>query len=443
MNEITDYKKTFQSEFYKPISIIVPAFNEEETIVENVKSLLALSYPEFEVVVVNDGSSDKTVDKLKKNFNLTPSSRSFERNLDTEDINNVYDSLDYPNLVVVDKDNGGKADALNAGINISQYPLICNIDADSIIEGQALLRIVEPFSQDWRVVAAGGTVRIANECTIRGGYIEQVRLSKKPLVRMQVVEYLRAFLFGRVGWASINSLLIISGAFGVFRKSHVTNAGGYSKDTVGEDMELVLKLNRLLKKSEREYRVVFLPDPVCWTQVPEDIDTLSNQRRRWQRGLGESLIMNKELFFNPRYGLLGLLAYPFFLFIEFLGPIFELLGYVVFAITLFITFFLGFPGREIILLFFITAVLMGILLSTTSIVFEEMTFRKYSSLKEKLILFLFGFLENFGYRQRHTFWRVKGIFDFLRKRKEWGQMKRTSFSSYEKGDIDGNIDSRR
>ncbi|UMZ72669.1 glycosyltransferase family 2 protein [Natranaerofaba carboxydovora] len=437
LNQITDFDKTFQSEFYKPLSIIVPAFNEQSTIVQNVKSIISLAYPEFEVVVVNDGSTDDTINELKNSFNLIKSSRSFEKILATESINNVYDSLDYANLVVVDKANGGKADALNAGINTSQYPLVCNIDADSIIEGQALLRIVEPFVQDWRVIAAGGTVRVANECTIRGGFIEKVRLSSNSIVRMQVVEYLRAFLFGRVGWASINSLLIISGAFGVFRKKHLIDAGGYSRDTVGEDMELVLRLNRFLKKSKREYRVVFLPDPVCWTQVPEDIGSLSRQRRRWQRGLGESLSKNRELFFNPKYGLLGIIAFPFFLFIEFLGPVFELLGYIVFAATIFIAYFLGFPGREIILLFFVTAILMGVLLSTLSVVFEEMTFRKYTRLRDKIILFLFGIYENFGYRQRHTFWRVRGIYDFLRKRKGWGEMKRMTFAGQERMDNNG------
>ncbi len=432
LNQITDYEKTFQSEFYKPLSIIVPAFNEEETIVENVRSIISLNYPEFDVIVVNDGSKDRTLEKLKESFNLTDSSRSIQRDLDTEPTKNLYDSLDYSNLVVVDKENGGKADALNAGINASHYPLVCNIDADSLIEGQALLRIVEPFTQDWRVVAAGGTIRIANESVIRGGFVEKVKLSSNYLVRMQVVEYLRAFLFGRVGWASINGLLIISGAFGVFRKKHIIEAGGYSKETVGEDMELVLRLNRMMKKAKRDYKVTFLPDPVCWTQVPEDATSLSKQRRRWQRGLGESLLMNKELFFNPRYGLLGLIAYPFFFFVEFLGPIFELLGYAVFLLTIFLTYILGFPGREIVLLFFITAILMGMLLSTLSVVFEEMTFSKYPRLKDKLILILFGVLENFGYRQRHTFWRVRGIYDLLRKRKEWGEMKRSSFTKESK-----------
>ncbi len=282
------------------------------------------------------------------------------------------------------------------------------------------------------MIASGGTVRIANNCEIRGGFVEKIRLSPKYLVRMQVVEYLRAFLFGRVGWAALNSLLIISGAFGVFRKKHVIEAGGYSRETVGEDMELVLRLNRKMKRQGRDYRVTFLPDPVCWTQVPEDSLSLSKQRRRWQRGLGESLVLNRELFFNPRYGLLGTVAYPFFFFVEFLGPAFELLGYAIFIFTIYSALVLGFPGFEIVLLFFITAFFLGVLLSTLAIFFEEMTFSKYPLLKDKLVLFLFGVLENFGYRQMHTFWRVRGLIDFFKKSKEWGEMKRTRFSEGDK-----------
>ena len=421
--ELEEFDKIFQSEFYKPVSIIIPAYNEEATIVDNVKSILALKYPEFELVVVSDGSTDNTISQLKENFNLKSSSRSYEEKLNTKNIKNVYDSADYPNLVVVDKENGGKADALNAGINLAQFPLVCNIDADSLIDDKALLKIVEPFARDWRVIAAGGSIRIANDCKIKGGQIQEVNLSKKAIVKMQVVEYLRAFLFGRVGWAAIDSLLIISGAFGVFRRKHVITAGGYSTNTVGEDMELVLKLNRKLKEINRDYKVMFFADPVCWTQVPEDVETLGNQRRRWQRGLGQSLLLNKELFFNRDYGLLGLLAYPFYFFVEFLGPIIETIGYI----SMFLTIILGSGISQVVILFFISAILMGILLSTLSLFFEVMTFHKYKSFKDILNLFLFSILENFGYKQIHTFWRLRGIFDLIRKKEGWGKQNRKTF----------------
>jgi len=425
--EIENFDKTFQSEFYKPVSIIIPAYNEQATIVDNVKSILALKYPEFEVVVVSDGSSDKTIDLLKEEFNLKNSSRSYEEKLGTEKVIEVYDSVDYPNLIVIDKENGGKADALNAGINASQYPLVCNIDADTVIDEESLLKIVEPIARDWRVVAAGGSIRIANDCKIENGQVTKVNLSKKSIVKMQVVEYLRAFLFGRVGWAAIDSLLIISGAFGVFRKKHVIDAGGYSTNTVGEDMELVLKLNRKLKHKDRDYKVLFFADPVCWTQAPEDLETLGNQRSRWQRGLGQSLLLNKELFFNKNYGLLGLLAYPFYFFVEFLGPIIEAVGYLSMFLT--IVFFGGIS--EVVILFFITAILMGVLLSTLSLFFEVMTFHKYKKLKDILNLFLFSVLESFGYKQLHTWWRLRGIVELIRKNESWGKQNRKTFNSEE------------
>ncbi|MGM0548860.1 MAG: glycosyltransferase [Bacillota bacterium] len=423
--ETVEFENMFQSEFYKPVSIIIPAYNEEVTIVENVISILALQYPEYELVVVNDGSQDQTLVELKAEFNLVVSSRSYRNDIETEQVREVYDSADYPNLVVVDKENGGKADALNAGINIAQFPLVCNVDADSLIDDQALAKIIEPFARDWRVIAAGGTIRVANDCEIRGGQVTKVRLAKKAIVRMQVLEYLRAFLFGRVGWAALDSLLIISGAFGVFKRKYLITAGGYSTSTVGEDMELVLKLNRKMKKAEREYKVVFFPDPVCWTQVPEELETLSNQRRRWQRGLGQSLLMNKELFFNKDYGLLGLFTYPFYFFVEFLGPIIEAFGYFAIILTIFIQS--GIP--TVAIFFFITAILMGILLSIISLLFEEMTFHKYEKLSDKMILILYSFLENLGYRQLNIYWRLLGITDLLLKKSNWGSQKRKNFKN--------------
>jgi len=242
--EVLDIEKRFSSEFYKPLSIIVPAYNEQETITDNLKSILKLNYPEFEIIVVNDGSTDNTMKKLKEEFNLKTFNRSYNEDIETKQIKNIYKSTSHPELFIIDKENGGKGDALNAGVNLSGYPLVCNVDADSLIDSKALLSIVAPFVNDWRVVAAGGTVRIANSSKVQDGKVKEVRLSKKYLVRMQVIEYLRAFLFGRVGWASLNSLLIISGAFGVFKKKHLIKAGGYNTNTVGEDMELVLRLNR-------------------------------------------------------------------------------------------------------------------------------------------------------------------------------------------------------
>ncbi|HKL12428.1 MAG TPA: glycosyltransferase family 2 protein [Halanaerobiales bacterium] len=422
--KILDIDKPFSSEFYKPLSIIVPAYNEEKTIVDNLKSILELQYPEYEVVVVNDGSNDQTLQQLFENFNLKAFTTNYKAEIKTEPIKCIYKSTSHPNLIVIDKENGGKADSLNAGINMSSFPLVCNIDADSLIDSEALLKIVEPFVNDWKVVAAGGTIRVANKCKVNEGQVKEVNLSKNFLVRMQVVEYLRAFLFGRVGWASINSLLIISGAFGVFKKKHLIRAGGYNPNTVGEDMELVLRLNRKMKEFRRNHKIVFLPDPVCWTQVPKTIASLSNQRKRWQRGLGESLFYNIGLFFNYKHGTIGLIAFPFYFFVEFLGPILESIGYI----SLILTFILGYGNQEIIILFLISSILLGILLSLSSLFFEEMSFRKYEKTKEVIILAITAVLENFGYKQLNTFWRLIGLYELIVGNKEWGNQIRSQFS---------------
>lgn len=421
---ITDYERPFQSTFYKPVSIIIPAHNEEQTIVDTVRSVVSLKYPEFEVIVVNDGSTDDTLNSLIKAFEMVPSNSPFNYEIECSRINTIYESKTHTGLKLADKVQGGKADALNAGINISTFPLFCNIDADSLIDSKSLLQIVKPFVEDHRVQAAGGVIRIANDCEIKNGTILHINLPRKSLVKFQVIEYLRAFLFGRVGWSSIQSLMIISGAFAVFRKRSVVMCGGYSVNTVGEDMELVLKLHRVMKRLKKDYRFVFLADPVCWTQAPENYKSLSMQRRRWQQGLAESLMSNRAIFLNPRYGTLGMIGYPFFLFFEMASPLIEFPGYIIFLISA----ILGIINVQYMLAFLITAVLLGILLSVSSLLLEEITFRKYESLNDVLVLFLFAILENFGYRQLHSWWRFRGLLDFLFGKSEWKRVDRVNFS---------------
>ncbi len=421
---LSDRSRVFRSEFYRPLSIIIPAYNEEATIIETVSSALSLQYPEFEVIVVNDGSKDNTLAKLSQKFKLLPFARDFSVDIPCKTIRKIYSSVNYPNLVVVDKENGGKSDALNAGINVSLFPLFCNIDSDSMIDADSLLRVADLFTRDWRVIAVGGTIRAANQCHIEHGKVIKVNLSPKFWVRFQIVEYLRAFLFGRVGWSTIGGLLILSGAFSVFRRKAVVKAGGYRQDTVGEDMDLVLRLQRVMKNTGQQSRVIFLPDPVCWTQVPETYSGLQTQRRRWQRGLAESLTGNFEIFMNPRYGSAGMLSFPFFLFFEFMGPIIEVGGYLVF----FASIFTGILNPPFAILFLAAAILLGILLSTLSLLLEEIHYRRYPRLRDILTLFLFAVIENLFYRQLHSIWRVRGLLDFFFKKRTWGTLARQSFS---------------
>lgn len=425
IDKVADRDLSFRSGFFKPLSIIIPAFNEEATIVETVRSTLSLRYPDFEVIVVSDGSTDQTIEVLKETFSLSPCFDNYRAELKTKQINKIYRSAYYSNLVVIDKENGGKSDALNAGINIAQYPLFCNIDSDSLVDTDALLKVTDLFVKDWRVVAAGGTIRAANGALIKGGMVKAVKLSKKFWVRFQIVEYLRGFLFGRAGWSSIGGLLILSGAFSVFRRKAVITAGGYLTNTIGEDMELVLRLQRTMKRIKRPYKVQFLPDPVCWTQVPETYGGLKTQRRRWQRGLAESLLLNFEMFLNPKYGTVGMISYPFFIFFEFLGPVIEISGYLVLIYAL----ACGLLNLPFVLLFFSVAVLLGVLLSTAALLVEEIFYRSYPKLKDVLILFAFAILENFFYRQIHSWWRFLGLVDFAFKRGGWGTLSRQRFDN--------------
>lgn len=406
-----------------PITLIVPAYNEEANCLDAIDSLLKLNYPEYEILVVNDGSTDGTLELLKGGFNLTPVTRIAMAELETEPVRNVYRSRRHPNLWVLDKQNGGKADALNAGLNYCRTPLFCALDADTLVERDALIRIVRPFLENASTVAAGGIIRIANGCRVRQGQLEEVRLPRSFLARLQVLEYLRAFLSGRMGWDALDATLVISGAFGAFRRSVVVDAGGYAPDTVGEDMELVVRLHRHCREKQLAYDISFVPDPVAWTEAPERLRGLARQRNRWQRGLLQSLLRHKKMLFNPRYGRSGLLAYPYFFFLEMLGPVIELLGYAAFIITV----LAGRASTLYMVTFFIVAVLFGFLLSASAVSLEELMFRRYPRFRDLIRLFGLAFIENFGYRQLTTWWRFTGVISAAFNPRGWGKQHRKGF----------------
>jgi cellulose synthase/poly-beta-1,6-N-acetylglucosamine synthase-like glycosyltransferase len=409
-----------------PVSILVPAYNEEASIAASVRSMLQLTYSEYEVVVVNDGSKDGTLEVLKREFGLLPFPEAYRRVIPTKEIRAIYRSTRFPNLRVIDKCNGGKADSLNAGINAARYPLFCGVDADSILQRDSLERVTQPFLRDPTVVATGGTIRVANGCEVRGGFLTRVGLPRNPWALFQVVEYLRAFLFGRLGWSAVNGMLIISGAFGVFRKDAVVSVGGYRPDTIGEDMELIVRLHRLLRARRQPYRIEFGPAPGCWTEAPEDFKTLKNQRIRWQRGLAESLTANWGLMFSRNGGVPGWLAFPFMLLFEWLGPVVEVGGYL----FMLVSFFAGAISWQAFSTFMFVAIGLGILLSASGLLLEEMSFHIYPRGKQLLALGLVVLIENLGYRQLNTWWRLTGLFRWaMQKEASWGTMTRKgSFS---------------
>lgn len=422
-----DHGAKFAPESYAsyqpPVSIIVPAHNEEKSIVATVRSLLQLEYSQFEIVVVNDGSTDLTKDVLIREFGLVPFPEAYRRRIDTEAVHCVYASAHHRRVRLVDKVNGGKSDALNAGINCARYPLFCVVDADCILQQDSLARVVQPFLEDATTVAAGGVIRVVNGCTVKNGFLDEVDLPRKFLPMVQLVEYLRAFLFGRLGWSPSNALLIISGAFGVFYKERVIAIGGYRRDVVGEDMELVVRLHRHMRDQKRPYRITFVPDPICWTEAPEDLKSLRNQRMRWQQGLAQSLFPNWKLMFSRNGGAVGWVAYPFMLVFECLGPFIEVLGYV--AMT--VLWLVGLLSPEAFVAFLFASVGLGVLLSTNALFLEELSFHRYPRPRQQLRLFAAAVLENFGYRQLNSFWRLAGMVRWILRRKgepQWGRINR-------------------
>lgn len=421
---VFNLKGIFHSSLYKPVSILSPAFNEEKTIINSVESLLQLEFSNYEVIVINDGSKDDTLKLLKEHFALFAIDIPSDLPLTHAPIKAIYRSPRYQNLKVIDKVNGRKADALNAGINISTKELICSIDADSILEPDVLTKLLKAFVEEEGVIAVGGIIRIANGCTIENNLVRKIDLPNSYLGKIQTVEYLRSFLFGRVGWDYFNSLLIISGAFGVFSKNAVMEVGGYLHETVGEDMELIVRMHHHFREKGQEYKIRFMPEPVCWTEVPESWEVLGKQRNRWQRGLADSLIRHRVMFMNPKYGGLGMLAFPYFVFVEMLGPLIEIFGFMYFLLVLLVYGF----NSSFVLLFLTVTVFLGMALSITSVFCEELSFRRYPTIGNVATLTLYAFLENIGYRQIHSWWRFRGLIGYVMGNKQWGTMTRTGFS---------------
>ncbi len=408
------------------IAVLAPAFNEEVTIVESVNSLLALHYPDFEVIVINDGSKDGTLARVIAHFGLEPVERYHELAVEHRPIRGLYASARLPRLLVVDKENGGKADALNAGINVARASLFCSIDADSLLEPDALLRAVRPFIDDpTRTIAVGGTIRLANGSRIQAGRVIEVRLPRSFLALIQIVEYLRAFLMARLALSRMQVLTIISGAFGLFRRRLALEVGGYSHGTVGEDMELVIKLHRHMRDNKRPYRIDFIPDPVCWTEAPEDLRVLARQRARWQRGALETFFRHRDMLFNPRYGRIGFIGFGQVLVVDVLGPIVEVLGYVLVPLL----YALGLLAAEYFLAFLAITFTFGIFVSVATLILEEVELRRFPRARDLSVLTLVAIAENLGYRQMSNVWRVWGVWQFLRKQQGWGQMTRKGFQT--------------
>lgn len=419
---------TLRSSSALPISVIVPAYNESSTIRENVMALLSLHYPDLRIIVVNDGSPDNTAQIMVDEFKMVETYLVREtETISHKPIRKIYRSEIYPSLLFIDKENGKKADAINVGLTCVRTPLFCVIDADSLLEPTALLQAVRPFMETSdNVIAVGGTVGIVNGCKIVNGQVVEYRLPKSFLARLQVVEYIRAFLMARMAASRKGSLAIISGAFGIFRRDIAVAVGGYDTTTVGEDMELVLKMHRHMLENKIPYAVRYVPEPVCWTEAPESFKFLSNQRTRWQRGALECLSRHKKMIFNPRYGRLGMVTLPTFVLVDLISPIAEILGYLLMIILV----LLGWMDFRFALAITSLIFSYGVLISVLSLVLEQDEIERFSRVRDLWMVLLIAIAENFGFRQICSVWRIRGFIQHFRGMKPtWGTMERRGFST--------------
>ncbi|MBS1688208.1 MAG: glycosyltransferase family 2 protein [Bacteroidetes bacterium] len=426
-NNFTDYRLLAASSHIPSVSILAPAYNEGATIIENVRSLLSLFYNNLEVIIINDGSKDDSLEKLIDAYQLQPAPHYIQYKIPTKEIRCVYRSKNpiYRKLVVVDKVNGGKADALNVGINISSNDYIVCIDVDCILEQDALLKMIKPFLEqtDTKVIATGGVIRIANSCEIRDGRLVKVHLPDNYWARMQSLEYIRAFILGRMAWARLNGLLLISGAFGAFDKQVVIACGGYNHNTVGEDMELVVRMRRYMEERKVPYKVAYIPDPLCWTEAPVSTRIFGRQRNRWTRGTIETLQLHKVMFFNPRYHVLGMLSYPYWFFFEMLAPPIEFIGFFVFVIMA----FLGIIEWQMFLALLTFIIAFGYMYSAFAALMEVITYNMYRRKTDMAKLLITALTEPFIFHPFGVWAAIKGYIDLIRKKKSWGEMTRQGF----------------
>ena len=402
---------------YIPISILVPAYNEEVTIVDSINSLLNLNYPSYEIIMINDGSKDQTVAKVISHFNLKKVSKPYRKLIPTNEALDIYEGNGKIKIILVDKVNGGKSDALNMGINVCSFPTFLCMDADSMLQSDALQKIVEPFLEDDQMVAVGGDVKISNNLVIDNGEILSIEKPEKVIVIFQMIEYLRVFLNSRISLNGINGNLIISGAFGLYNKQAVVNVGGYTNGLMGEDMEIIMKIHSFYLKNKISYKTSYVPDAICWTQVPEEVKVLKRQRRRWHVGLAQSLKRHRYMFLNPKYGLIGMVSFPYFLFFEYLTPFLEVIGLV----TITLSFLLGIIDLNFFLFYLLVYMGFNIIVSMISIIIERYMFSSTMTNKITFQLILFSILESFGYRQIISLFRMGNIF---KKSHNWGEMTR-------------------
>ncbi|TDE06967.1 glycosyltransferase family 2 protein [Flavobacterium sandaracinum] len=425
-NSYVNYKEIMSSNSAPSISIIAPAYNESLNIVENVRSLLSNHYVNYDVIIINDGSKDDSLEKLIEVYNLVKIDYLINEQIPTQPLRNgIYKSTNpaFEKLIIVDKENGGKADALNMGLNISNSEYVACIDVDCLLLEDSLQKMIKPFLEitDRKVIAAGGVIRIANSCVVKDGKLHDVNFPKKLIEQGQILEYIRAFLLGRMAWSRLNGLLVISGAFGLFDKRIAIKVGGYDKNTVGEDMELVVRMRAYMEEQNKRYKVAYIPDPLCWTEAPDNYKIFISQRNRWTRGTIETLRKHRKIGFNPKYKILGLLSYPYWFFFERMAPVIEFVGILYFGILIIFDKIRWDYAFALIILAYIFTVFFSLI----ALITEELTYHQYKKKGTGIRLLQIAFLEPFVNHPFILYAAIRGNLDYyFNKKKKWGEMTR-------------------
>jgi cellulose synthase/poly-beta-1,6-N-acetylglucosamine synthase-like glycosyltransferase len=412
------------------VSVIAPAFNEGATVVYNVKSLLSLTYPKFEIILVNDGSTDDTLQKIIDEFELIKVDFYYQDKIPTNPVRGHYKSTNplYSKLLVIDKENRkSKADAVNVGINSSKYPLFLCTDVDCILKNDTIIKLAKPFIESKkRVIATGAGIRISNSCEVKDGFLVKIHFPKGWYPRFQELEYVRAFLFGRMAWSQINGLLLVSGGLGMFDKEIAIAAGGYWHKSLGEDMELITRMRKYMYDNKLPFSIQYIPESLCWTEVPATKEVLIRQRVRWSRGLIQTLNLHKNIFFNPKYERMGFLIFPYFFAFEFLIPILELIG----VLVLIISFFTLDLDYVYFLYLTLTIYLFYLIITFISILLDDIIYKNYANTKEIIMLVLMAIIEPFFYHPVNVYASLKGYYHFFgQKEQSWGNMQRQGFNT--------------
>jgi len=424
-NSFIDLKKLLSSPYTPPISIVAPAYNEGSTIINSVHSLLSLQYPRFEVIIINDGSTDNTLRRMIKEFSLVKVDYAYNERIITQPVRGFYKSNNpaYSKLLIIDKENGkSKADASNAGVNAASFPYFLCTDVDCVIDNQALLLLVKPFlDEEKRVIANGALIRISNGCEVEQGFMVNVKAPKNFLTSVQEIEYLRSFLLGRMAWSKMNGLIIVSGGIGLFDREIAIAAGGYDPKSFGEDMEITVRMRKHMHTIGQKYIVKYIPESLCWTEVPPNLDIFLKQRVRWAKGLLQTLFKHKDMWFRYKYGRMGLVSFPYWIVYEWLAPIIELVGLISYT-YLIITGLINFEYSLLLLGF---VYFFSVMITTISILWEEYNNQVYKSKKEVFKLLTIIFLEPFFFHPLVVYASIKGNISFLFGTKhQWGNMGR-------------------